>query len=151
MLRARLSRFLSDCSGVAAIEFALLGPTLLFMLLASIDIGNVLSEREAMGHVLRSGAQMAMADGGETAALAAMQGAASTRFTLTAGTKKSVVLAASRFCACPNAPATATGCTTICAGNLPTNIYYRMTATKTFAGILFPRFDLNPVLQVEVR
>lgn len=151
MLRRLIPAFWRDTSGVAAIEFALIGPTLLFMLLASIDIGNVLSEREAMGHVLRSGAQVAMADSGATLALTAMQGAASDHFTLTAGTKKSIALTATRFCACPNAPATSTACSTICAGSLPTNIYYRMTATKTFSGILFPHFNLAPVIEVEVR
>lgn len=150
-MRRTLLRFLHETSGVAVIEFALIGPTLLFMLLAAIDIGNVLSEREAMEHVLRSGAQMAMGDLGSDAVLAAMQGAASDRFTLTAGTKKSVALAASRFCACPSSPATSTGCSTICTGSLPTNIYYRMTATKTYNGIVFPLFNLTPAMQVQVR
>lgn len=148
---AALRRFRHDISGVAVIEFALIAPTLLTMLLASIDLGNVLKEREAMDHVLRSGAQLAMADPGAPAVLAAMQAAASPDFTALAGARKSVALDASRFCACPGFPATATACSTICTGSLPTNIYYRMTATKTYQGILFPRFDLAPVLQVEVR
>lgn len=146
-----LRRFLADASGVAVIEFALLGPTLLLMLLAAVDLGNVLGQREAMGHVLRTGGQAAMADAGAPAVLAAMKGASTVDFTLTAGTKKSITLDATRFCACPNAPATATGCGTICAGNQPTLAFYRMTATKTYNGILFPLFNLTPVLQVEVR
>lgn len=150
-MRRTLRRFLHDSSGVAVIEFALIGPTLLFMLLAAIDLGNVLSERETMDHVLRSGAQMAMGDLGSDAVLAAMQGAASGRFTLTAGTTKSVALAASRFCACPETPAASTGCGTICTGSLPTHIYYRMTATKIYNGIIFPLFTLTPALQVQVR
>lgn len=150
-MRRILQRFVQETRGVAAVEFALLGPTLLLMLLAAIDLGNVMAERESMDHVLRSGAQIAMADGGSTAVLAAMQGTSSIRFTLAAGTKTSIALAATRFCACPTSPATATGCGTICTGSLPTNIYYRMTATKTYSGILFPRFDLNPALQVQIR
>lgn len=150
MCRA-LRRFLHDASGVAVIEFALIGPTLLFMLLAAIDLGNVLSERGAMAHVLRSGAQMAMGDLGSDAVLTAMQGAASERFTLTAGTKSSVTLAASRFCACPDTPATSTACGTVCTGSRPTNIYYRMTAAKTYNGIVFPLFTLSPALQVQIR
>lgn len=151
MLLARLREFLRDDAGVAVIEFALIGPTLLFMLLAAIDLGNVLSEREAMGHVLRSGAQMAMLDQGSPAVLTAMQGAASERFVLTAGSKTSIALGASRFCACPTAPATSTSCSTICTGNVPTYIFYRMTATKTYNGILFPLFNLAPAIQVQVR
>lgn len=150
-MRARLSRFRHDASGVAVIEFALIAPTLLVMLLAAIDLGNVLKEREAMDHVLRSGAQLAMADAGAPDVLGAMQAAASADFTILAGTKKSITLGASRFCACPNTAATAVACSTICTGSLPTNIYYRMTATKTYRGILFPLFTQTPVLQVEVR
>jgi Flp pilus assembly pilin Flp len=150
MTRA-LRRFLHDTSGVAVIEFALIGPTLLLMLLAAIDLGNVLHEREAMGHVLRSGAQRAMADAGVPAVLVAMQAASSVNFTQTTGTRASVVLGATRFCACPDAPATEATCSTICAGNRPTDTYYRMTATKTYQGNLFALFDLAPVLQVQVR
>ncbi|WP_159082387.1 TadE/TadG family type IV pilus assembly protein [Paragemmobacter aquarius] len=148
---AALRRFRQDISGVAVIEFALIAPTLLMMLLASIDLGNALKERAAIDHVLRSGAQPAMADAGAPAVLAAMQAAASPDFTTLAGTDKSVTLDAARFCACPGSPATATACSTICTGSLPTNAYYRISATKTYQGILFARFDLAPVLQVEVR
>lgn len=151
MTGGRLRRFLRDTSGVAVVEFALLGPTLLFMLLAAIDLGGVMAQREAMDHVLRSGAQLAMTDSGSTAVLAAMQSVASPDFTLATGTPKSIALAATRFCACPNTPGTATTCETICTGNLPTNAYYRMTATKTYHGILFPLFTLTPVLQVQIR
>lgn len=146
-----LRRFASDCSGVAVIEFALIGPVLVLMLLASIDLGNVLQQREAMDHVLRSGAQVAMADGGSGAVLAAMQGAASSGFSLTPGTARSIALGASRFCACPETPAAATACSTICTGSRPTEIYYRMTAAKTHAGILFALFTLGPAMQVQVR
>lgn len=150
MTRA-LRRFWQDRSGVAVIEFALIGPTLLLMLLASIDLGNVLAEREALGHVLRSGAQSAMADAGAPAVLVAMRAASSVNFTQTTGTRASVVLGATRFCACPDAPATATDCTTVCTASQPTNIYYRMTATKTYEGTLFALFNLNPALLVQVR
>lgn len=144
-----VKRFLADTAGVAAIEFALLAPTLLLMLLASMDLSSVLSEREGLDHVLRSGAQLAMSDAGAAATLAVMQGAASEQFPQ--GATPALTLNASRFCACPNAPATSVGCRTICTGNLPTYIFYRMTATKSFDGILFPRFDFAPVLEVQVR
>lgn len=144
-----LKRFWAETAGVAAIEFALLAPTLLVMLLASMDLSAVLSEREGLDHVLRSGAQLAMADAGSSAVLAVMQGAASEQFPQAA--VPAVTLSASRFCACPNAPATSVGCGTICTGNQPTYIFYNMSATKSFSGILFPRFDFAPALQVEVR
>lgn len=144
-MRRAIRGFLADAAGVAAIEFALLAPILLGMLLAAMDISAVLTEREGLDHVLRSGAQLAMADAGDTAVLAVMQGAASTEF------PTGTTLNATRFCACPNTPATSVGCSTICTGNQPTLIFYRMSAAKTYSGILFPRFDFNPVLQVQVR
>lgn len=144
MVRA-IRRFWGDVSGVAAIEFALLAPTLLVMLLASMDISSVLTEREGLDHVLRSGAQLAMSDAGAAAVLSVMQGAASTEF------PTGTTLNATRFCACPNTPATPVGCGTICTANQPTLIFYQMTAAKSFSGILFPRFDFNPLLQVQVR
>lgn len=146
-----LRRFLHDQRGVAVVEFALLGPTLALMLLAAVDLGRVLSERATLGHVLRAGAQMAMADAGAAAALSAMEGAASTRFSLIAGRADSISLQATRICACPNSPATTTACTTICTGSQPTLAFYRLGATKTYRGILYPRFELTPVLQVQVR
>lgn len=149
-MRRVIARFAGDMSGVAAIEFALLAPILLTMLLACIDLSGVLADRTALDHVLRSGAQAAMADSGTATALAEMQGAASDRFTLGTGAGQ-LALDAQKFCACPGSPSSATGCGTICTGNQPTLIFYRLTATKSFSGILFPRFDFAPVLQVQVR
>jgi Flp pilus assembly protein TadG len=149
-MRGLVGRFLRDTSGVAAMEFALLAPTLLMMLLAAIDLSGVLSVREAVDHVLRSGAQSAMADAGSDVVLSVMQAAASEDFTQGTGAGQ-ITLGAQKFCACPNSPASGTSCGTICTGNLPTLTFYRMTAALRFDGILFPRFDLAPVLQVQVR
>lgn len=141
-----LRRFLQDISGVAAIEFALIAPLLCAALLAAVDLGAVLGERQALDHVLRAGAQGAMADRGSASVLATMQTVATDAFP--AG---GITLSADRFCACPSSPGNATACGTICAQSQPTLIFYRLAALRQFHGSVYPRFDFAPVLQVQVR
>lgn len=54
-------KFLRDKSGLAAVEFALLGPMLSFMLLAIVDIGLTIHERMELDQSLRVGADFVMA------------------------------------------------------------------------------------------
>lgn len=149
-----LARLWQDRSGLAATEFAMLAPVLVFMVLAALDLTTALTERMAIGHVLRSGAQVAMADPGPAQVRAAMQGMAE-GFRLgtdTAGGELS--LTAELRCACPAAPQTAVSCGTggtVCAGNQPTTIAYRLQARKNHDSRLLPDMASAMLLEVQIR
>lgn len=154
--RARRLAAWAGCNyGVSAVEFALVAPILAFLLLAGVDLGRAISERMAMDHALRAGAQTAVADPGAAAVLEVIERTAETNFTLeseqTDGGDAPVRLTATKFCACPEAVDTAVTCTTVCTGSNPTFIYYRMTGAKTYTGWIMPAFDFDRAMQVQIR
>lgn len=140
--------------GVSAVEFALIAPILGFALLASTDLGLAVSERMAIHHVLRAGAQHAMSDPGEAAVLDVMHSAAEANFTVDDGTESSTAplsLSAIRYAVCPEDPSFAVPPSTICAGTKPTFIYYRLSGEKTFTGWMMPAITFDRSVQVQIR
>lgn len=135
-------------------EFALLAPILAFMLLAGVDMGLAVSERMALDHALRAGAQEAMTDPGEPRVLELMRKTAESNFTLDTGSDTDstpLALSVTRFCACPDNVGFAVACSTICPGSKPTFIYYRMAGEKSYTGWIMPVFDFAPSVQVQIR
>lgn len=124
----------------------MLAPALLVSLLATVDYGMGMSQRMALDHVLRAGAQSAMFDLDTSAVEAAMSSAAQLTFSDGMPT-----MSVERFCACPDAPEAAVACTTVCTASEPTFTYYRMNAELTYAGILVPPMDFERSLRVQVR
>lgn len=141
--------------GVSAIEFALLAPVLVIALLGMVDLGLAVNERMAIDHVLRAGAQSAAA--GEDIAVIdqVIRTTAKNNFTVAApdatGDDTSLALTVNRLCTCAEQPETSVVCSTTCAGNAPTQIFYALTGQKTYSGNLLPRFSLSPTLQVQFR
>lgn len=154
-LASRAARWAACRRGVSAVEFALLAPVLGFSLIATVDLGFGLSERMAMDHALRSGAQRAMADPGASEALATMRATATMNFTLDdqlpAAGVEPLSLSAIRYCACPENVGFAVTCSTICTGSKPTFIFYRMTAQKTYRPRLLPVMTFTRSAQVQIR
>lgn len=141
--------------GVAASEFALIAPVLGFTLLASIDLGLAISERMAIDHVLRAGAQAAIADPGEGGVLEVMRSTAQTNFALADESSQdgelSLALSVSRYGACAEDVDFAVEPSTICAGSNPTFIYYRLTAKKSYTGWLAPDIEFERAAHVQIR
>ena len=144
--------------GVSAIEFALFAPILVFLVLATVDLGRALTERISMGHVIRSGAQVAMRDPGAEEVQTVLETTADRNFAVASSDADNtfvmgepISLSVERFCACPDAVDTAVACSTICPGETPTFIYYRMSAEKDFSGILARNIPLGSSAQVQVR
>jgi pilus assembly protein CpaE len=140
--------------GVSAIEFALLAPVLFFALVAAVDVGLAEYERMTIDHVLRAGAQSAMADPGQAQVLNVAQNTASKNFTISTQSGISATalnVDVQRFCACPNSTGTAVACSTICAGSAPPFIYYRLTGTKLHNGMVMPAMTLTGSVEVQVR
>ena len=137
----RLTTFLPTERGSSAIEFALLAPVLIVALLGTVDVGRALTEQMALGSLLRTGAQSAMA-GGDVSKINQV---------LHAAKDDSISLDVARVCACPENAGTAVDCSTTCAGPASTAIYYHVNAAKTFSGIFLPDIPLSRSLQVQVR
>lgn len=139
--------------GVSAIEFALVAPVFAIALVLMVDVGLALYERMAIDHVLRSGAQAAMADPGAADVLKIMQSTESAN--VDPGRAAVTLDPPARFCACPeNAgvdPGSAPACTAVCTSSAPPYVYYRMSASATYDGLLLPEIPLSSSVQVQVR
>lgn len=144
-------------SGAASVEFAILAPILCFLLLGAVDLGTAVSQRISMGHLMRSGAQVAMEDPGVADVKAVLKSTASRNFTVADDLPNTIEvgnpmdLAVSRVCACPDQPDVAESCSKVCAGEVPTVIYYKMSAAKKFSGVLMRDLPLQADAQVQVR
>jgi pilus assembly protein CpaE len=140
--------------GTSAVEFALFAPVLFFALVATVDVGLAEYERMTIDHILRAGAQSAMADQGQDQILKIVQNTASRNFTLSNQTTinaTALAVAVDRFCACPDSPTAAVACTTTCTGLTPTFVYYRVSAAKIYTGMIMPAITMSPSVLVQVR
>ncbi len=153
----RITAFGRAQGGVAAVEFALFAPMLVFALLMMFDIGMAAQERMAIGQALRAGAQAAMFDPGEEDVENVIKYTAATSFALTQGEANStgrplLTPSVTRYCGCPDATETPVDCSLPCAATstLP-YAYYRLSASMTHAGLFLPAFVLDPAMQVQVR
>lgn len=154
ILRGWTSQWRRSEDGVSAVEFALFAPALFFALVASADVGLAEYQRMTIDHILRAGAQSAMADPGQAQVLSVVQNTASKNFTLSTQTTASanaLTLDVQRFCACPENTRTAVNCSTTCTGSAPTFIYYLMSGTSIYSGMIMPALTLHPSVQVQVR
>ena len=161
MLNARkwFGRGAQDERGNAAVEFAFVAPVLAFCCIAVVDLGFAINQRMAADHILRIGADAAMADPGEAAVQNLLEQTAQTNFSKVAGqsmptdiapSSDTLYVRAERFCSCPESKLTRIDCTKTCSGKPPL-AFYRMTAAKRYSGILLPENVFRSSLQVEVR
>ena len=141
--------------GISAVEFALLAPLLVFSILATVDLGLAISERMTIGHILRAGAQSATENVGNARVNLVMRTTAAKNMTVAdagaAGTDTSIALSVRQICACAALPSVAVACSTTCTPTAPTQIYYILSGTKTYAGLILPRFSQARTLEVQVR
>ncbi|MFQ6180639.1 AAA family ATPase [Sinorhizobium meliloti] len=143
-------------AGASAVEFALIAPVLALGLVATADLGLAIHERMTIDHVLRAGAQAAMAD----------PGAEQVEKVLVSTLAQSPALASAalpavkRYCACPEnadvAPEAAPQCGTVtCANAKPQFVYYRLAVAKSYRPMslpaVLPVFELGSSMQVQVQ
>ena len=153
--RNRLRGLLRREDGASAVEFALCAPVFIFACIMMADIGFAVHERMSLDHVLRSAAQMAMADPGEEEVQSVLESTASKHFTVASeGTdivEDAVIVDAARYCACPDNRTVSVACTTVCTGTVPTFTFYGMSAAKSYDGMILPPISFNAHLDVQVR
>ena len=140
--------FFSDTRGVAAVEFALFAPLLVFGLLAMTDVGMAVYQRMSVDHILRSGVHHAIEDPGAPAVKSALNTIASADGMWGEDELDFIV---DRFCACAETPETKVDCATSCDDSRPTSIYYSLSADLTVPGLILPSFNLQPAMRVQIR
>lgn len=132
--------------GSASVEFAIIAPVLVLAVLSTADIGLAIHEAFEIDQALRNGAEAALSDPGEVrveAVLAAVEN--------TGAGQSSTTWSVDRYCACPDAPDTPTGCSTTCGGSRPTAIFYDIEGVRAYPGIFLPARDLARAASVQVR
>lgn len=125
MMRALGS--LRDDRGIAAIEFALIVPVLVGMLLFGLDGWLRIDATSKMRSALQAGSRYYQSGGSDDTAAAnlAMQAWAAAPRDATVNTARS--------CMCGTTPAS---CTALCANNNLPTAYISLTATGTFTGLM---------------
>ncbi len=107
-------------------------------------------------HVLRAGAQAAMADPGAVQ----VQKVLVSTLAQSPGLASATLPEVKRYCACPEnadvAPEAAPQCGTVpCANAKPQFVYYRLEASKSYRPMslpaVLPTFDLGSSMQVQVQ
>ena len=152
-----LRAFRRDERGAAALELSLLAPVLAAALLLMVDVGLAVNNRMSIDHVMRVGAETAMADPGQSTVQKVLEQAAGQNFSRVAQIGDSgalasggVLVGSTRFCACPGARAAAVACTSTCSGKTPL-AFYQLQARKTYSGILLSGINMDTALQVQVK
>jgi len=145
--------FRRDQRGVSAVEFGLLAPILLGGLLTTVDIGLAVTERMTLDHVLRAAAQGAMTGQGTEDVLKTLKGIASGNFAVAGQTTATnpVELSVARECACADNLSAAVACFVTCTGSVPPLPYYRLTAKKTYDGMVIPPIRFERSVKVQAR
>jgi pilus assembly protein CpaE len=142
-------RLWRDRTGASAVEIGLVAPMLVVGLLSMVDIGRAVNERIALENVLRAGARVAISDPGAEAVRNAIGVVESGQRAATA--RGALTFDAQRYCACTDDTATARDCDVTCAGALPTAIFYRLTSSTTYDGMLLPSMRLGAETRVRIR
>jgi len=126
-----LSRLARHRGANAAIEMALIAPALVFMIVGTADYGTAIYRRMQVQHAAQAGADFAMRNGFNSAAIMT----AVTSATAFAGLE--AVPAPVESCGCASAGAvTPAICGTTCAGGVAAGRYISVSARGTYTTIL---------------
>ncbi|MGH6845398.1 MAG: TadE/TadG family type IV pilus assembly protein [Methylocella sp.] len=126
--------------GSIAVEFALIGPALVLLLMAATDLSMAIHARAEVGNAARAGAEYA-----ETHSF----NSSSITNAVTSATSLSGVTATptpSTFCGCATASGIAQQtCGTACAAGGKTGTYVSVTAQATYSPLFPTHWNPNPV------
>lgn len=132
--------------GGATVEFALVAPLLIMSVLSMTDIGLATHQLFRIDQTLRNAAEAAIRDPGEglidtvLSDIGAEGGADFAEWRV------------ERRCACPSTSGTETcGTATTCDGGRPMSIYYDISGSRLYRGILLPDWTLTRTASVQVR
>ena len=126
-----LARYSDDSRGVAAIEFAMIVPVLLFMLIAIVDMGMGVYADMQVQNAAQAGAQYAIAHGYTASSISSA---------VTSATSFSGITVSSgptKFCGCPSSTGVTTAtCSSTCANGTSAGTYVTVTASGTYTTLI---------------
>jgi Flp pilus assembly protein TadG len=126
-----LTRIAAGTDGTAAIEFSIIAPLLILMLIGTVDLGIGTYQNMQVQNAAQAGAEYAMARGFNTAAISS----AVTNATALQGI--SVSPAPSQFCGCPSETGIATAvCNSVCPSGAASGTYVTVFAQLTYTTLL---------------
>ena len=117
--------------GAAIVEFALILPVLMLLLMGTIDFSRVMYTAMALTNAARAGVQYGSQSLGASGDLSGMQTAALNAASPDIG---AVTATATRTCGCNGATPTVAACTQVCAGTL--RVFCSVTTAKTFTTVM---------------
>jgi Flp pilus assembly protein TadG len=136
LLRRALRRFAADrgdgCSGIAAIEFAIVAPTLVLLFICTADLSLGIYRKMQVQNAAQSGTAYAMLYGfTQTSISSAVTNA--TGYSSVAATPQPA-----EFCGCPSASTgvTSIACTSTCPSGATPGTYVTVSAQATYRPIL---------------
>ncbi|MFN3836013.1 MAG: TadE/TadG family type IV pilus assembly protein [Glycocaulis sp.] len=130
--RSFTSRFRVDCAGTSAVEFALIAPVLLALMVAAADIAHIAFQRSDMTGAIRSGTQYFMAGGTHTdRAQAIVEEAWSSR-------PEEAVVRVERLCECGGVEAS---CNLLCADQSVPLAYAVITIEAPVGGVFVTQYS----------
>jgi Flp pilus assembly protein TadG len=130
-IRGLLSRALSDSRGVAAIEFAIIIPMLIMMVVCTADLGMGIYRTMQVQNAAQAGARYAMTNSFDATSISS----AVTNATSFPGVVASP--APAQYCGCAtNAGITAIACGATCAVGAVYGTYVKVSAQGTYATIV---------------
>ena len=118
-------------AGVAAVEFALIGPLLILAAVCTIDLGMGLHRKMQVQTAAQTGAEYAATHGFDADAIAAAATGATSLTSIAASP------APARFCGCPTSTGiNAATCESTCADGQMVGTYVRVSTQSTYTPIL---------------
>lgn len=161
MLNSNLifKRFKRNTSGVAAVEFAIGAPMMIFAMLIMTDIGLAINERMNLDQSVRAGAEFVMNDISDTSDLEKLMTSAATGYysdnpdDWDAQNKTPPTVSAIKRCICPNDnPNVVVSCSAyLCTNDLPPSVYYDLAASKVYEAIFLPDMTVSTKINIQVR
>lgn len=128
MMRAskRVRLFWRRKDGAVAVEFAMIGGVLAFLMLGAADLGLAFYSDMQVQAAAQAGVQYAMVHGYNATAIST----ATTHATTTSGISST----STQFCGCPSSTSVATTtCSSNCSDGKPAGVYVSVTASRTYS------------------
>ena len=134
-------RLLRCDAGVAATEFAIFAPMIIFGLLTMVDIGGAIAERMEMDRNVRAGAQAAMSLNNDVSSIEEI---------ILASTEEpeNLTVAVNMQCLCSEASAV---CTTPCPDATAPGVFVEISTQQAYDGIIIPERTLTSQTRVQIR
>lgn len=134
-----LRHFAAADGGVSAVEFAIITPVLLVIILGMVDSGRAIFNKMELVSAVRSGAQYALGDSSDTSAIGQAV-VASTNLSITTGD-----VTVTEFCECDGSSMTCGGG---CGGT--SRKFMTVSASMTFDAFFIPDFNMGGTATVRI-